>query len=991
MRSTVKEKDKGTTTRRKPGRIATACAECRRLKVSTGLFSPSSSSSSNLDMVVQLRLVLANTQQLHDRIEQLCSRIRELESALRSAQTQLSENDEHPLLRPELLELKFPHVVNVYPNPTSSVSTPPGTSSTSSPGSAPPPIPPRSSGSGRDTDPSLRTKPEDENLIDAFGTLSIRENGETHFLGQTARSEYLIRALAKPHNPSISVPSTRLSQKILDGAHVCRDETGPNCGPPLSFDRDTHELGREVFNMLPSLSEAIRLCEVYLEYGKYMYTPLPRVELFDDILSCIYRSDSFDAIRCYHSLSLLFIVFALASLFDSNLPHPVQAQEYFYLSKAALSFNPPFSHTTLKSIWCTIHIAQYLEFNDWEALGSTAGWAYVGHAVRMGTSIGFHLNSSRWNLPEEFQQRQYRLFWTVFTMDTWSSFHYGRPPSISRAYIDCPLPKDTEEFINANGEREIGFHSWSWQFTAFMHAIMEETFGSTRPAYTTIIDFDRKIRDFPIPQNLRVRCDVVEPRKELYMQRLIVMSMKENMLMHLHRAYFAQTLQDSPDDLTTHKYVASVIATYRSAWRLSKAMQIAWKHIPHLLARYHLAWSQVLSSAIVMCILVTRAPTSKMTKSSLDELDGMASLFEEAAPISRSAANILDTMRKLRRKAREVTESIQSTVSPSGTNNTNTHSSSSCSPAESSSSPSGSGSTNLSSNHSSPTSCAASFTNTADLEETQSVPLSTFELDRLGGRTHLIAACNSSKGGSGSGTGSTRPSSSRSCSDVDVGSIGSVGSNAHPSPESQFSFPGTSTHPHTLEGSFDASLPPPPPPHPQHPPHQPPTSTQNLHPTIAQDIRNIEMDVDMNFGGLESHFFDIPASFDSSFRTSPLQQQRQHQTSPGGQMYHNSVPGGDLADDNNLAPHSQYAGVRDQFTDLPVDGDNIDLAMDNMSHIVGGVGGVDAGIFGNSMFAPVPSAGAFSGFGYPQGNNHLSFGTPLLDASWQGFIEQLGF
>lgn len=31
------------------------------------------------------------------------------------------------------------------------------------------------------------------------------------------------------------------------------------------------ELRRQVFQMLPSLSHACRLCEVFLEHGEYMY------------------------------------------------------------------------------------------------------------------------------------------------------------------------------------------------------------------------------------------------------------------------------------------------------------------------------------------------------------------------------------------------------------------------------------------------------------------------------------------------------------------------------------------------------------------------------------------------------------------------------------------------------------------------------------------------------------------------------------------------
>lgn len=39
-----------------------------------------------------------------------------------------------------------------------------------------------------------------------------------------------------------------------------------------------------------------------------------------------------------------------------------------------------------------------------------------------------------------------------------------------------------------------------------------------------------------------------------------------------------------------------------------------------------------------MCILVTRAPASKMTKSSLEQLDVVTTLFENAAPTCKSAA-----------------------------------------------------------------------------------------------------------------------------------------------------------------------------------------------------------------------------------------------------------------------------------------------------------------------------------------------------------------
>jgi len=53
------------------------------------------------------RFVLASTQELHEKISQLSTRVRELEDALRSSHGQLS-HDAHPLLSEELLKIKAP-------------------------------------------------------------------------------------------------------------------------------------------------------------------------------------------------------------------------------------------------------------------------------------------------------------------------------------------------------------------------------------------------------------------------------------------------------------------------------------------------------------------------------------------------------------------------------------------------------------------------------------------------------------------------------------------------------------------------------------------------------------------------------------------------------------------------------------------------------------------------------------------------------------------
>lgn len=83
-------------------------------------------------------MVLANTEELHDRIEGLKRRVRELEECLKEKEEPLSGSSSRPT-RPAPLRLD------------------------------------------RHSD--------EDSIIDAFGTLTIGSKGETSFLGKTARSE----------------------------------------------------------------------------------------------------------------------------------------------------------------------------------------------------------------------------------------------------------------------------------------------------------------------------------------------------------------------------------------------------------------------------------------------------------------------------------------------------------------------------------------------------------------------------------------------------------------------------------------------------------------------------------------------------------------------------------------------------------------------------------------------------------------------------------
>lgn len=95
------------------------------------------------------RLIISNTGDLHHRVEEMGDRIKALEEAIGQFQASIS-TETHPLLRPELLNIKFP----------------PGL--------------------------SIPTEKLDEStleLANTLGALTINENGSTRYFGSTAGTE----------------------------------------------------------------------------------------------------------------------------------------------------------------------------------------------------------------------------------------------------------------------------------------------------------------------------------------------------------------------------------------------------------------------------------------------------------------------------------------------------------------------------------------------------------------------------------------------------------------------------------------------------------------------------------------------------------------------------------------------------------------------------------------------------------------------------------
>ncbi|KAH9932118.1 uncharacterized protein BXZ73DRAFT_90043 [Epithele typhae] len=607
--------------RKRPGRVPVSCAECRRLKLRCDRKVPCETCTKRgcaalcPDGACRLlitggkgtRQAVADVEDLKKKIAELSTRSSQLENALRTIHAAISD-EPHPLLIDA-------SAVNT------SAATPPDSSNSNVDG------------------PSLTS--EEADVLDAFGTLTLGPRGETRFFGQTSRISSMPRASDRGR-----AFSPRLTKELIDEANK-----------ELDVQCQSLELGMELLGLLPPLSQACAMCEKFLEFGAFLWYPLPRQYIFDDIVSLAYQTWKHKCnIATTHQLALMWMIFALGTLFDLDRPpYAAEAHEYYLLARLALRFAPPAHDTTLISIQTMIYMAQYLEMSDCEPAHTQShkAWMQIGQAVKLGHSV--HMNSDRWRLSDDIRNQRNHVFWQLFFQDTWLSFGFGRPPTINLAFVDCEVPRDCDH-VCAEGPGGV-FHVWQWQYTKLLYSIMNTAFGAKAPNYATVMDLDRRVRDFPVPEALRVTYQSMDmPIKDAEvptLQRLVGTLLKETTLLNLHRAYFSQAVNDMPLDPLKHRYGPSVMAIYRSAWRIIAIAKCSYKLVPGIAGRIGLVWSYSLAAAIVMCLLVIRAPSTNLAKSSLAELDRLTELFEEAGNRSQIASNNVDVVRRMRKQAHD--------------------------------------------------------------------------------------------------------------------------------------------------------------------------------------------------------------------------------------------------------------------------------------------------------------------------------------------------
>ncbi|KAH7891022.1 hypothetical protein F5I97DRAFT_1798533 [Phlebopus sp. FC_14] len=633
--------------KRNNGQIS--CAECRRLKIKCDKQIPCQSCqrrgcaalcpNGTLATGQGTRFVLAATEHLHRRISKMGERIRQLEDALGEVQSRLS-SDPHPLLRVDLLG------VGQRDDEDDAGILGMGVGA--------------GSGSGGE-----QSQPTTE-LWDTFGTLSITDHGIARFFGPTGGSESDTVAQQEGTEDSSSDPTRDSQTPPLPQELQMFSQAFPftPMGPVTAV--------REVIEShLPSVDRARYLVQTYLDQAGWLFHGVPREQIVEELLPVYYTDGPLrvpEESRNPHDLALLFLLFAIGALVDlTQEPGNCEAEHYHQIARAAICLQPVLEKPSLVTIQVLHLLSIYnaLSGNELTAKETSmeTTWSLVTLAAHLAqtSSVVLDRDSARWNLPDKVVQRRRVLFWDLFVADAWNSLHTGRPPSFSRAYVDCRYPQSPEQAERSDTEDSVLFESWGYRFAAECVAdVAARTLTAEAPSFATIMDLDRKVREFPIP--VPVTQILSHPSGNLptvnedmsiaeSMSRFVMTHSREVILLYTHRSFFAQAIMENPTNPLTSQYAQSFLATYRASSTILRATTVQFALQPLMCTRFWSTWTFAFSAAIVFGTIVTRGPRSPLATDAMKELDDACLLFTKAAAHNRRAAKALPILTKLSEKA----------------------------------------------------------------------------------------------------------------------------------------------------------------------------------------------------------------------------------------------------------------------------------------------------------------------------------------------------
>ncbi|KAI5992182.1 hypothetical protein EDD15DRAFT_2388334 [Pisolithus albus] len=612
-----------TEQKRVSGKIS--CAECTRLKTKCDKKVPCQSCRRRGCAALcpngqRSRFVVAATEPLHRRIAEMSERNRQLEDALRELQAKHT-TEQHPLLRSEL------------------------------------------SGASGDTTVVERTP----DLLEALGTLSISDTGVSRFFGPTGGSHCLLMVSWIP--AYLVCPVTIPSRSMMLPPKVRGYE---NVTPVFPFKPTHSSLSVETLanNYLPTWDRAHYLTEVYREHASWLFPTVSNDQIVLELLPDYYSNGAPHAMQAKHNrhrLGLLFLVFAIAAFIDPNRElGNAEAELYHEVARATICLHSVVEKPTLETIQLLHFLSVYNTISGNELAGketsTETSWSLVALAAHLAHTV--NRDGLKWGLSADVTARRRVVFWNLFVVDVWNSLETGRPPTFSLPYIDCQFPGGGSPDVNGHIDtnREVFWASWVFRFASSCAAdVAARTLTSDSPSYSTILELDRKVCNFPVPANIEefvaTACGAI-PMKPADKD----IGLTESLGRFVMSTSREVTITENPINPLNSSYARSFRAAYRASLIILRIVKVQYDLHPRLTAVLWPLWSYAFSAAVVFGTIVTHGPRSPMAPSSMEELRNAWLLFSKASPCNRRAQKALPIITRLMEKAQNALLRAQSDI-----------------------------------------------------------------------------------------------------------------------------------------------------------------------------------------------------------------------------------------------------------------------------------------------------------------------------------------
>ncbi|KIY45194.1 hypothetical protein FISHEDRAFT_49804 [Fistulina hepatica ATCC 64428] len=550
------------------------------------------------------RFILANTEQLHDKISMLTERVRQLEEGLAALQVTVS-TETHPLLTPQLLRLKTQDL--------------PSSDTIVSPVSHP---------------------------VASAAPLLQRDN-----LSKTT----------SPTSEAVELPQARGSSDVSDGHQ--REGTPPEVPPdimqlsatfpfPWAVDMSVRKRIRDA---LPPRSEAEHICEEARRNALWQYNLDASETFLPNLLHYCYTTPIEDLSP--RRLALLLMVLSVGSLVDLNRPlGSLHGEAYHHLARASVCEIPLFEEPDFDTVHALFFMIWYhLIFSDNKKAVGYA-WNLLGFVAKLtqGLNSLTDRDASRGKvIPEEHEKRR-TIFWEMMNLDYRMSLSLGRPPSIYMAHVDVKPPSYLADGMYVPKE-EVIYHEWKNSFLIrCLSPILDSMITVQQPDYSHILLLDANVREFGIPALLHPSNATSRNHRFLVMQRALVSTGRDIALLQLHRRYFTDAM-NGPDAFSlNHRYAPSVLATYMAAASLIAAVESLFDQEDQLSARFLCFWFNAFSGAVTLSLLISRAPSSPLVPYALQDLERVSRLFRRAGQILPFSAKTLPVLDRITERSRRL-------------------------------------------------------------------------------------------------------------------------------------------------------------------------------------------------------------------------------------------------------------------------------------------------------------------------------------------------